>query len=256
MFGPQIYNGMIVFTCYEKWLHYPNTPYHSPGYYHFTDVLVYNPYNGSSGVGRVENGVDLFRYIFVCEVGMDYSTGKIWWVEKQTEPTHLPSGIEEYRLYYSTVSLSPSITLDSVITNDDYLRFVQGKSNLYSIHYKLSFIENMATGLSVGSVPPDLIPLQLPHDDLGNWQVGIRNFSIQLDEPDKIIWFVGTETGTSNTMYGASIVGNDDKIITLAGGTFVNADGILTFNLVKNGVAFTSGNLEYGWSYVLGLVQK
>jgi len=224
--SPQIYDGKIIYSFLEEWQHDFHYPWIPPDYYAWTGVIVYDPSNGSYGVARVQNDYNLFRHVSILEAGMDYTSGYYYWLEVQTEPAH-PSGIEEYRLYRSTVSLSPSIALIENPDVDDNINFVTGKERLYSVYTKTGNIKKTATAELVGNAPYSL--------------TGANDFASQLDEPDQRIWFVNNINSVTGTLCGISVIGEDDKIITLTNGTFVD-NPMNSMNLVNRGVVFTSSS--------------
>ena len=234
--APQIYDGKVIYSFSEAWNHSPNTPWNPPDIWHWTGVLIYDPYTGAYGMARVENDVNLFRDVTPLENGMDYLSGYYYWFETQTEPTYSPP-IKENRLYRSTVALSPSIAAIEIPDVDDYIEFVTGKERIYSVYYKSGNIKKTATAELVGNAPFSIT---------GSTTTG---FSQHLDETDQRVWFVNAPTSASGTLYGVSVLGEDDKIISLAGGTFVDIPFLLSMNLVEDGVMFTS-------ALKLGLAQK
>jgi hypothetical protein len=234
--SPQIYDGKVIYSFEESWDHNFGTPWTPPDYFHWTGLIVYDPYTGAYGYAEVQNNHNSFRYVRVLEAGMDYTSGWYYWFEIQTEPTHSPP-IEEYRLYRSTVALSPSITLIENPDVNDYIKFVTGKERLYSVYNKTGNIKKTATAELVGDAPFSLTGSS------------ITPFAKQLDETDQKIWFVSSPVSTSGTLIGISVIGESDKIITLSGGTFVDMSQLTSMNLVKDGVLFTSTSK-------MGLVQK
>lgn len=232
---PQIYDGKVIYSCFECWKHNFTFPVIPPDFYHWTGVIVFDPNTGASGAEKVENDHDLFRSVNLLGCGMDYTSGYYYWLEVQTEPTHDPA-IEEYRLYRSTVALSPSIALIENPDVDDYIWFVTGKERLYSVYRKTGNIKKTATAELVGDAPFSIT---------GSFGGMVRH----LDETDQRIWFA-TDLGiASGTLVGTSVIGESDKIIMLSGGTFVDIGDISSMNLVRNGVMFTSTSQ-------LGLAQK
>lgn len=217
--SPQIYDGKVVYSCYEEWKRYPVPyPWVAPDYHHFTNVLVYEPSTGSFGVERIENDLIFPTHINADEIGIDYDSGWLYWQEYQS------GSPEEYRIYRSTIALSPSIAL--IDTSSNYVRFVTGKQFLYGVNYTTGVITKVSTAEAVGAVPDDVDPLSL---------VDGRNFAYQLDEADQRIWFVNTDC---DTLYGASVIGDDDVTHTLTG----DSPGfpVYSMNIIRKGVAISS----------------
>ena len=241
--SPQIYGNKVIYPYIESWLAPPSYPYVPPWRTYRPGVVVYDADTGASAsVGIIDDPLnpwinEVWTTFYIRETGIDYENGWYYFITMKYDyiPPAMNFDVVDIILYKVTVSMSPTITLIRHIDLDDYLKFVTGKTKLYGLHYKGNTIEEMSSGLVVGSVPVGMVPLPYTSYPYETPQV----FAPHLDETDQRMWFVNTATGS--TLYGASIVGEDDKIITLTNGTFVD-NPINSMNLVNRGVVFTSSS--------------
>jgi hypothetical protein len=226
--SPQIFSGTVVaYSLQEQWLAPSTYPYVPPFRYWNSVVLTYHVDTRAHGIGRVQNEGEVFTGLTTVEAGIDYATGLYFFVDYKSDAG---TGWIETLLYKAGVFGTPTPVLVRGLAENDYIKFVTGKSKLYGVSYLSGNIELMNSSSVIGSVPTGVtIPattLFLAH---------------QLDETDQRVWFLNSTTGSA--FLGASVIGSSDKLIQIANGTVFVDSPILTMNLVKKGVALTSKNL-------------